>query len=156
VYKNSLTLVKMAAAVMAVLSSSLIYSTKLPEITVDGWRSNSERNWNTTTKPPLSPTSNETMFVVPSIIGGMSILCNASYPIEWYFHRERWGRQATWTTMISHIRSSDPSNLNPIWYSSELRFAGGNVEITGNYTCQRYGQPEVSSSVYIYWEGETV
>jgi len=146
----------MATTVMTVLTSSLIISKQAPRISIDGWRDTADMlHWNTSAQPPLSEQSSKDTFIVPNIVGGMALLCNASYPIEWEFHRERWGGRSSMQISINHMRGSDPDNLNPLWYSSELRFAGGNKEITGNYTCQRYGQPDMATSVYIFWEGNS-
>lgn len=141
--------------VFVICNSSSCSAWDSPKITLDGFAlADSFLTWNTNMSLiPLGAGSNDTVFVVPSSIRGLSLLCNASYPVEWTFHREKWNQRTTWQTVLVNSRGSDPKTLEPLWYSVELRFLGHNVEITGNYTCQKYGQDLPSKSVYIFWEG---
>ncbi|XP_035708895.1 uncharacterized protein LOC110851525 [Folsomia candida] len=143
--------------VFVICNSSSCSAWDSPKITLDGFAlADSFLTWNTNMSLiPLGAGSNDTVFVVPSSIRGLSLLCNASYPVEWTFHREKWNQRTTWQTVLVNSRGSDPKTLEPLWYSVELRFLGHNVEITGNYTCQKYGQDLPSKSVYIFWEGSS-
>lgn len=75
-----------------------------PTITVDGYATADDSMvWNTNASMEIfGAGSNESVLVVPSAVRGLSLLCNASYPVEWTFHREKWNRRTTWqTAMVS-------------------------------------------------------
>lgn len=88
-----------------------------PTISVDGYAlADSFLTWNTNMSLiPLGEGGNDTVFVVPSSVRGLSLLCNASYPVEWTFHREKWNQRTNWQTILVNSRGSDARSLDPLW-----------------------------------------
>lgn len=125
-----------------------------PEISLGGWMESdfdAHGVWNTNTTPPVTYPYSDAI-LVPASIRGLSLICNASYPVEWRFHRETWGGRSRIQYAIQTTRISD--GLDPIGFTSELSFFGfDNNGVTGNYTCQKVGNPWISDSLYVFWEG---
>lgn len=82
----------MIILLLGILITSSIFSVaEIPKIYKGGWTSvdSDFRTWNTNETVPLGQGSNDSTYVVPSSVTGLSLICNHTYPIEWYFHRER-------------------------------------------------------------------
>jgi hypothetical protein len=120
-FLNSLFLRQLALVVASIVILLPIYSSALsnipPNITIDEYAlADNFLAWNTNLSMiPLGESSNGTVIVVPSTIRGLSLLCNASYPIEWTFHRDKWNQRTNWQTILVNSRGSDPKNLEALW-----------------------------------------
>lgn len=126
-----------------------------PDISIGGWMDSDfdSREWHTNSSPPLGKSPYPDAIVVPNTVRGMSLVCNASYPVEWRFHRERWGGRRRLQYALRTTRISDEL-LNVVRFSSELSFFSfESNSLTGNYTCQKVGYPGLSQSLYVFWEG---
>ncbi|CAL8084665.1 unnamed protein product [Orchesella dallaii] len=137
----------------AILSVIVDGQERSPVITIGAWMENDfSAPWNHNSTPPLEPSPFPDSIVVPSSVRGLSLVCNASYPVEWNFHRERWGGKSRLQYAIKTTRISD--DLNVKGFSTELSFFSfESNSITGNYTCQKVGYSGLSDSLYVFWEG---
>lgn len=125
-----------------------------PEISTGSWSDNDiHGEWHQNSTPPLDESPYSNSILIPASVRGITLICNASYPIEWKFHKEMWGRRQSYQYGIQSTRFSD--GLDVVGFSAEMSILGFGASVSGNYTCQKVGNPGISTSLYIFWEGNT-